>query len=294
MLALTLSAFVSLTEVVAASVPSLVRTNVERRAETLGPYLAGPAPDRSRVGRWLRQQGGGISELELSRNPHVAVALSSAVGLMAIVDPEERVVAATGRALPAGAPLWRFMPGTADAVVRAALAGRSDERGLTAWLGDGSLAAAASAPGPDGRVLGALMVIFTELDQPSLLGGALLMTVAVGVLLGPLVATIGAVFGFFSGRSHRFEPAWPAVGPATRPRAPATDGPGLFTALTARELEVLRLLAAANSNAAIAERLHISEKTVKKHVSNVLGKLEVPDRTGAAVLAWERGLVSRG
>jgi DNA-binding NarL/FixJ family response regulator len=33
---------------------------------------------------------------------------------------------------------------------------------------------------------------------------------------------------------------------------------------------------------------------VKKHVSNILGKLEVPDRTGAAVLAWERGLVSRG
>ena len=209
---------------------------------------------------------------------------------MAIVDPEERVVAATGRALPAGAPLWRFMPGTADAVVRAALAGRSDERGLTAWLGDGSLAAAASAPGPDGRVLGALMVIFTELDQPSLLGGALLMTVAVGVLLGPLVATIGAVFGFFSGRSHRFEPAWPAVGPATRPRAPATDGPGLFTALTARELEVLRLLAAANSNAAIAERLHISEKTVKAHLTAVFQRIGATDRVQAALWARAHGI----
>jgi two-component system, NarL family, response regulator LiaR len=55
----------------------------------------------------------------------------------------------------------------------------------------------------------------------------------------------------------------------------------------------LRLIADGLSNAAIAEKLVISEKTVKVHVSNILSKLHRLDRTQAAVFAWQQGLVRR-
>jgi DNA-binding NarL/FixJ family response regulator len=55
--------------------------------------------------------------------------------------------------------------------------------------------------------------------------------------------------------------------------------------LTPRELDVLRLLARGESNRAIAETLHITESTVKSHVNSILGKLQVPNRTSAAVKA---------
>jgi NarL family two-component system response regulator LiaR len=63
--------------------------------------------------------------------------------------------------------------------------------------------------------------------------------------------------------------------------------------LSERELEVLRLIAGGMDNAEIAERLVISEKTVKSHVSNILSKLHVGDRTQAAVYAWREGVVRR-
>lgn len=76
-------------------------------------------------------------------------------------------------------------------------------------------------------------------------------------------------------------------------RAGRGEQPNVFIELSERELEVLRLIAGGMSNAAIAERLFISEKTVKGHVSNILGKLHILDRTQAAVLAWKEGLVRR-
>lgn len=66
-----------------------------------------------------------------------------------------------------------------------------------------------------------------------------------------------------------------------------------FTELTDREMEVLQLLAQALSNAEIAGRLVISEKTVKSHVSNILSKLHLADRTQAAVYAWREGIVHK-
>jgi NarL family two-component system response regulator LiaR len=66
-----------------------------------------------------------------------------------------------------------------------------------------------------------------------------------------------------------------------------------FLELSEREVEVLCLVAEGFGNAAIAERLFISEKTVKSHVSNILGKLYLDDRTQAAAFAWREGLVRR-
>lgn len=66
-----------------------------------------------------------------------------------------------------------------------------------------------------------------------------------------------------------------------------------FTELSQRELEVLRLIADGMSNADIAGQLVISEKTVKSHVSNILSKLHLADRTQAAVYAWREGVVRR-
>jgi NarL family two-component system response regulator LiaR len=76
-------------------------------------------------------------------------------------------------------------------------------------------------------------------------------------------------------------------------RGTRRDTPNLFTDLSDRELEVLRLIADGLSNAEIANKLIISEKTVKGHVSNILGKLHMMDRTQAAVYAWQQGLVAR-
>jgi len=66
-----------------------------------------------------------------------------------------------------------------------------------------------------------------------------------------------------------------------------------FTELSNREMEVLRLIADGMSNAKIAGQLVISEKTVKGHVSNILSKLHLADRTEAAVYAWREGIVRR-
>jgi DNA-binding NarL/FixJ family response regulator len=71
--------------------------------------------------------------------------------------------------------------------------------------------------------------------------------------------------------------------PASRPFGP--------TDLTERELEVLRLIAQGATNREIAEALVISEGTVKNHISSILGRLNVRDRTQAAIYARDQGLL---
>jgi DNA-binding NarL/FixJ family response regulator len=77
---------------------------------------------------------------------------------------------------------------------------------------------------------------------------------------------------------------------------PAADqvGNGDLATLTARELEVFRLLARGSSNSQIASELGVSEETVKTHVARVLFKLELRNRTQAVVMAYECGLVRPG
>jgi len=71
------------------------------------------------------------------------------------------------------------------------------------------------------------------------------------------------------------------------------DRKDLFTELTAREVEILTLIARGFTNQKIAEDLVISVGTVKGHVSNILSKLHLADRTQAAVYAWQEGIVRR-
>ena len=66
-----------------------------------------------------------------------------------------------------------------------------------------------------------------------------------------------------------------------------------FMELTDREMEILKLLAEGLSNSDIATQLVISENTVKGHVSNILSKLHLSDRTQAAVFAWRKGIIRR-
>lgn len=74
-------------------------------------------------------------------------------------------------------------------------------------------------------------------------------------------------------------------------RAASPAQPGLVEPLSDRELEILRQVAAGDSNKEIAARLYITEGTVKNHVTNILGKLGVRDRTQAALRAREMGIL---
>ncbi|MFK7800173.1 MAG: response regulator [Anaerolineae bacterium] len=61
--------------------------------------------------------------------------------------------------------------------------------------------------------------------------------------------------------------------------------------LTDRELTILKLMATGLTNSGIGDRLHLAEGTVRNHVTNILSKLDVDDRTQAVVFAWRQGLV---
>ncbi|HHV92950.1 MAG TPA: response regulator transcription factor [Firmicutes bacterium] len=74
---------------------------------------------------------------------------------------------------------------------------------------------------------------------------------------------------------------------------PDSEQGGRLDRLTSREREILECIVGGQSNKEIAATLLISEKTVKNHVSNILRKLELADRTQAAIYALKRGVAGR-
>jgi two-component system, NarL family, response regulator LiaR len=104
-----------------------------------------------------------------------------------------------------------------------------------------------------------------------------------------LIATVRKAAAGESTLSPRIAKALVSV--VTRARAASTQESQPHDDLTEREMEVLQCIAEGLSNIHIATRLTISEKTVKSHVSNILGKLYLTDRTQAAVYAWREGIV---
>jgi DNA-binding NarL/FixJ family response regulator len=90
--------------------------------------------------------------------------------------------------------------------------------------------------------------------------------------------------------AHFRQPPAPAAPVEEQPASSQALGP-LFVKLSAREIEILDLVARGNSNKLIARRLGISDQTVKNHLSAILRKLEVNDRTEAVVYALRNGWI---
>ncbi|MGW1671822.1 response regulator [Streptomyces sp. NPDC002324] len=151
----------------------------------------------------------------------------------------------------------------------------------------------AQAPDPAPRVL-----VLTTFDLDEYVYGAL-RAGASGFLLkdsGPerLLAAVAAVGGgdalFAPSVTRRLVEAFARQGGA----AGAGEQPPRLGALTSREVEVLKLIARGLSNLEIANRLYISEATVKTHLNRTMTKLALGSRAQAVVVAYETGLVTPG
>ena len=131
------------------------------------------------------------------------------------------------------------------------------------------------------------MIALTSYKEDDLVQGAL-KAGALSYLLKNVSADelAGAISAAHAGRSTLApEAAEVLIKAGDRPRARTSEG------LTGRELEILQLMVAGESNPDIAERLFVSRSTVKFHVSNILMKLGATSRTEAVAIALQRGLV---
>jgi DNA-binding NarL/FixJ family response regulator len=140
------------------------------------------------------------------------------------------------------------------------------------------------------------VLVLTTFDDDEVLWGAL-QAGAAGFLLKdtPADDLIAAVRTVAAGGSWLDQRVTPRVLAAVRGGAPrSTSNAALMERLSDREREVLVLMSRGASNLEIAERLYVSERTVKGHVGSIFAKLGARDRAAAIILAFESGLVSPG
>lgn len=140
------------------------------------------------------------------------------------------------------------------------------------------------------------VLILTTFDDDEVLSAALRAGAAGFVLKeAPADELIQAVRAVAAGDAWLDPTVTGRVLAAYRAHGPPPSASGkALAALTARELEVLRLIGRGASNHEIAAQLVIAEATVKSHVGNLLGKLGLRDRAAAIVFAFDHGLVQPG
>jgi DNA-binding NarL/FixJ family response regulator len=152
----------------------------------------------------------------------------------------------------------------------------------------------------DPRLGGTKVIVLTTFDLDEYVFGALKAGASAFLLKGvepqALIDAVRTVAGgdalLEPGATRRLIEAYVNGQQAPPPAAPA--GPALPGVLTAREVEILRLIAAGWTNNEIAGHLFISPLTCKSHVSRILAKLDARDRIQLVVIAYEDGLVVPG
>jgi DNA-binding NarL/FixJ family response regulator len=147
-----------------------------------------------------------------------------------------------------------------------------------------------------GKVDPAPVLVLTTFGEDEVLWGAIEAGAAGFVLKDSSAEDLITAVRAVAGGGAWFDPA---VAPRVLDRyrrvvAPATRDAARLDLLTEREHAVLRLMARGATNAEIAATLHVAEATVKTHVGNIFGKLDVRDRAAAIVFAYDHGVVSPG
>lgn len=144
-----------------------------------------------------------------------------------------------------------------------------------------------------GRLPGCRVLMLTTFDDEEYVVEAL-RAGASGYLLKDLpAADLARAVRMAHAGVHQFDPSATSrmLSALGRPGGSEVDDPPERPPLTAREIEVLRLIAAGATNREIAGRLAVSEGTVKNHVSSILSRLGLRDRTQAAIYAHDHRLL---
>jgi DNA-binding CsgD family transcriptional regulator len=238
--------------------------------------------------RWGREPHPGLARLRLAQGQVEA----AQAAIRRIVD-ETQDRATRARLLPAAVEI---MSAAGDVAAARAAAGELSRiaDALNAQLlrapADHAQGAVLLLEGDAQAALGALRKAWTEWHELEVPYEAARARVLIGLACRELGDHDGAEMEFEAARWIFDELG--AVADLARARALSSQGVAIpASGLTARELEVLRLLATGRTNRSIAADLFLSEKTVARHVSNIFGKLDLSTRSAATAYAYEHDLV---